>query len=248
MRAIGHASTHVGRRENNEDAHCADDRFGLYVVCDGMGGYEGGEIASRTAVDTLTRFFERMTPDGALGLHDPTDGHELACGRMDLALRIAHREICRKRVGHLANMGSTLAAVVVQDGHALVAHVGDSRVYRLREGKLEAMTRDHSLYAEMEGAGRMSLPPRHQCSFQHVITRALGVPGDSRPDVRVERVQPGDLFVLASDGLTDVVDDDVIEGWALMEPPEALAAKLVEVALEAGASDNTTVVVVRVES
>lgn len=246
MRAIGHASTHVGRRSNNEDAHCAEDRFGLYVVADGMGGYEGGEIASRTAVDTLTRFFERMTPGGTLGLDDASDEHELARGRMDLALRIAHREICRKRVGQLANMGSTIAAVVVQDGHALVAHVGDSRVYRLREGRLESLTRDHSLYSEMEAAGRMSLPPRHQCSFQHVITRALGVPGDSRPDLRVETARPGDVFVLASDGLTDVVDDDVIEGWALIESPATLAARLVEVALEAGASDNTTVVVVEV--
>ncbi|UJR81033.1 PP2C family protein-serine/threonine phosphatase [Sandaracinus amylolyticus] len=246
MRVISHASTHVGRRDNNEDAFCADDAAGLYVVADGMGGYEGGEVASRTAVDTLRKYFARMTPDGGLGLEDATDDHALARGRMDLALRIAHREICRKKVGLLAQMGSTVASVVLQQGHALISHVGDSRVYRMRGGILEAMTRDHSLYAEMEAAGRMSLPPRHQCSFQHVITRALGVPGDSRPDLRIERAQIGDVFVIASDGLTDVLEDEQLAGWVLIEPAETLTERLVEAALGAGAHDNITVVVARV--
>jgi serine/threonine protein phosphatase PrpC len=246
MRVVSHASTHVGRRSNNEDAWCAVDRFGLYLVADGMGGYEGGEVASRTVVDTVSKFFARMTPSGEIGLGDSEDGFALARSRMDLALRIAHREICRKKVGELSRMGSTVAAVVLQRGRALIAHVGDSRVYRLRGGRLEHMTRDHSLYAEMEAAGRVSLPPRQQCSFQHVITRALGAPGDSRPDIRVESALPGDLFVLASDGLTDVVSDEAIASWARKEDDSVLAARLVDAAWQNGAQDNITVVVAKV--
>jgi serine/threonine protein phosphatase PrpC len=246
MRVVSHASTHVGRRSNNEDAWCAVDRFGLYLVADGMGGYEGGEVASRTVVETVSKFFARMTPSGEIGLGDGEDGYALARSRMDLALRIAHREICRKKVGELSRMGSTVAAVVLQRGRALIAHVGDSRVYRLRGGRLEHMTRDHSLYAEMEAAGRVSLPPRQQCSFQHVITRALGAPGDSRPDIRVESALPGDLFVLASDGLTDVVSDEAIASWARKEDDSVLAARLVDAAWQNGAQDNITVVVAKV--
>ncbi|MDQ3035245.1 MAG: protein phosphatase 2C domain-containing protein [Myxococcota bacterium] len=247
MRVVSHASTHVGRRSNNEDSWSAVDRFGLYIVADGMGGYEGGEIASRTVVDTITKYFARMTPSGELGLGDSNDDYALARGRMDLALRIAHREICRKKVGELQRMGSTVAALVVQRGRALIAHVGDSRIYRLRGGRLERMTRDHSLYAEMEATGRVSLPPRQQCSYQHVITRALGAAGDSRPDLRVEEALPGDLFVLATDGLTDVISDEAIASWARKEDPCVLAARLVDAAWQNDAQDNITVVAVAVE-
>lgn len=246
MRVVSHATTHVGRRANNEDSWCAIDRYGLYVVADGMGGYEGGEVASRTVVETLSKYFARMTPAGELGLADSSGSFALARGRMDLALRITHREICRQKVGELGRMGSTVAALVLQQGRALIAHVGDSRVYRLRGGRLEQMTRDHSLYAELQAAGRMALPPRSECSFQHVITRALGAPGDSSPDLRVETALAGDLFVLASDGLTDVVSDEAIASWARKEDPSVLSARLVDAAWQNGAQDNITVVVAHV--
>lgn len=254
MRVVSHASTHVGRRKNNEDSFCAIDRFGLYVVADGMGGYEGGEVASRIVVDTLTKFFERTTPSGAIGLGAGGDGTApvggddcaIARERIDLALRMAHREIARRRVGPLARMGTTVALVVLQEGRALIAHVGDSRVYRLRGGRFEALTRDHSLYAEMEAAGTMSLPPRQQCSFQHVITRALGAPGNARADVRCEEALLGDLFVVASDGLTDVMSDEAIASYARKEDVRVLADRLVQAAWNAGADDNVTVVVAQV--
>jgi serine/threonine protein phosphatase PrpC len=246
MRVVSYGSTHVGRRANNEDSWCAVDRFGLYLVADGMGGYEGGEVASRTAVDTLVRYFERMSPVGDVGLSDSRDDWELARSRVDLAMRITHREICRKKLGPLSKMGSTVAALVLQHGRALIAHVGDSRVYRLRAGRLELMTRDHSLYAEMEAAGNVKLPPRSQCTFQHVITRALGVSGDARPDIRIEKAESGDLYVLASDGLTDVVGDAAIASWAAHDEPEVLPSRLVRAAWDAGGKDNITVVVAAV--
>jgi serine/threonine protein phosphatase PrpC len=246
MRAVGHGTSWIGKRPNNEDAFSVVDRFGLYVVADGMGGYEGGEIASRTAVDTVVRFFERMTPAGDLGLDDPTDGYALARSRMDLALRMAHRDIVRQKVGALHRMGSTIAALAIQNGRALIAHVGDSRVYRLRRRKLESMTRDHSLYAEMEAAGD-SLPPRERCSFNHVITRALGAPGDSRADIRVEEAKPGDLFVLATDGLTDVVADRGIARALREEDLRDVPARLVADSMPR-AQDNVTVIAVGIRA
>lgn len=223
------------------------DRFGLYVVADGMGGYEGGEIASSTAVETLVCFFERTTPQGDIGLGEPDDGFALARRRVDLALRMANREIGRKSVGALGRMGSTIASIVIQHEHALIAHVGDSRVYRLRGGKLEAMTRDHSLRAELEMRA-MSLPDGAAAAYRHVVTRALGVPGDSHPDLRVEAVLPGDLFLLTTDGVTEVLSDEAIESWARKKDPAVLPAELVRAAFDAGSHDNITAVVVSAQA
>ena len=240
VRFEGWGVSEVGRRANNEDAWLADPTLGLFVVADGMGGYEGGEIASRTVVSTLNHFFGRTRDTG---LADPTDGHAVARSRMDLAMRIAHREIMRQRVGHLAQMGSTAVAMLAHGDHMLVAHVGDSRLYRLREDRLDQLTRDHSLYSEMQSAGLMALPGRHECGFSHVITRALGAPGDSRADLRVESVRPGDLFVLCSDGLTDAVSDEMIELVATESPRAEVARTLADLAYRRGSSDNITVVV-----
>lgn len=245
VHVLAHGYTHVGRRPNNEDAFAAIERFGLALIADGMGGYEGGEIASQTVIETIVAFFERMSPPGDLGLDDAREDCALARSRMDLAMRIAHGEIGRRKVGALANMGSTAAAVVVQHGRALIAHVGDSRAYRLRGGRLEPLTRDHSLYAEMQAAGA-GLPPPERCSFHHVITRGLGVAGDSRPDIRVESVLPGDLFLLTTDGVTDVVGDEAIAAWARKEEPSVLPERLVQAAWDANSHDNATVVALAV--
>ncbi len=242
MRYRAHAATDTGRRKNNEDTFLSDASLGVFAVADGMGGYEGGEVASRTALDAIVRYFGRMVDDG-IGLGDDTDDHALARSRVDLSLRIAHREICRRKVGRLSQMGSTIALLAVEGDRALVAHVGDSRVYRFREGALEALTRDHSLYAELESSGR-GLPPRQKCGFTHVITRALGAPGDSRADIAVHGVRAGDVFLLASDGLTDVLADAHVEAILRSAPAEHLPEILCGEAYEAGSSDNITVVLV----
>jgi PPM family protein phosphatase len=246
MRIASCGSSDVGRRSNNEDAFLADDSRGLYVVADGMGGYEGGEIASGLVVDSLRQYFDRMEPAALLGLSDARGRFAMARSRIDMALRITHRDIARKRVGRLAQMGSTVAMLVVQDGQALIAHVGDSRVHRIRAGTIELLTRDHSLYAEMEAAGNVALPPRSECSFQHVITRALGIKGDSHPDVRVERAEPGDLFLLSTDGVTDVLTDEHLLALSEQVPLEFLAEDITRAAYEAGSEDNVTALAVRI--
>lgn len=241
MRIQHDGRSDVGRRENNEDAHLALPSTGLYAVADGMGGYEGGEVASRLALASLQTYFE-MLGEGGLGLTDDSPSERVALERMALALRIADREVARRAVGPLSKMGTTLASLVIQGRRALIAHVGDSRVYRMRDGELEQLTRDHSLYAEMEASGFQGLPPRRAFHFSNIITQALGQGPDVKPDVRVEAILPGDRFLLCTDGLSDVLDEESA-AWTLTRT-EGVADALVQAAYDRGSSDNITALVV----
>ncbi len=244
MKSRGFGQTHIGGRENNEDALLVAEKLGLYVVADGMGGYEGGEIASQMTVEGLHRFYDIVGPDGEVGMTTPGSGDRtVAEDMMRLAIRQASHDIEKMRHGRLESMGSTVAAVLLRQDKALIAHVGDSRVYRMRRGVLERMTRDHSLYAELEEAGVVSVG---SLASRNVITRAVGVPGYAVPDVRIVDTRPGDTFLMCSDGLTDdVPDGDIAEVLAAFEPKLA-AEQLVQRAWLAGASDNITCVVARV--
>jgi serine/threonine protein phosphatase PrpC len=244
VKSRGFGQSHIGGRKNNEDAFLASETLGLYVVADGMGGYEGGEIASQMTVEGLHRFFDIVGPEGEVGMSRAgSGGRMVADDMMRLAIRQASHDIEKVRHGRLASMGSTVAAVLIREGRALIAHVGDSRVYRTRRGILERMTRDHSLYAELEEAGVISVGG---LASRNVITRAVGVPGYAMPDVTIVDTQPGDTFLMCSDGLTDdVPDGDIAEVLAAFEPKLA-AQQLVHRAWHAGASDNITCVVARV--
>jgi serine/threonine protein phosphatase PrpC len=237
------AVTHVGRRSNNEDDHCVDPTLGLYAVADGMGGYEGGEVASHIVVDTLTRFFARNADDAdvtwPVGI-DPalTFAENLMIAGIDMA----NRHVRAERRGRLRAMGATLAALCIKDERAVVAHVGDSRVYRLREGELEGLTVDHSLLAELAAAG-LSTPADHNVS--NVVTRAIGTER-CRPDVRSDDARPGDVYLVCSDGLYEPIDDDDIRAALASFAPERAASRLVQAAYDAGGSDNITALVVRV--
>lgn len=238
IETIGFAHTYVGRRESNEDCHLAKPELGLYVVADGMGGYEGGEVASNLAVDIVHDFFERM---GERYVDDDQEAEDL----VEMAFRLAHREVARERVGFLKEMGTTLAAVWFHGDRAVVAHVGDSRVYRLRDGSLDRLTRDHSLFAEIEAAGVMMSSPTVR-AFSHIVTRAVGVPGNSDPEIASVDIEPGDTFLLCTDGLTDVVDDVRIETILRELDPELAASALIGEAWISESTDNITVVVARV--
>jgi len=238
------ACTHQGRRGNNEDAMAAEPELSLFVVADGMGGYEGGEIASRVTVDTMREFFRHNATDG-----DATwpVGLDLALSfpenLINAAIRLANRQVRARRKGRLEQMGSTVAALVLHNGHAVVGHVGDSRVYRLRGDELVQLTRDHSLVAEMQAAG-MDVDPR-ACSFSNVVTRALGT-GRAAPELDSFEVLPGDRYLLCTDGLTEKLDDAVIHELLAGAPPEQACPALVQRAYAAGGKDNITAVVVEV--
>lgn len=241
MRILHEGASFRGRRKNNEDALLSLPGCGLFAVADGMGGYEGGEVASRSALASVQAYCE-LLGDEQLGLsREDTD---VAHQRLGLAIRIADREVRRRATGKLAKMGTTIACLALTTERALIAHVGDSRVYRLRDGEIMTLTRDHSLYNQIEAAGLVGLPERRLFRFSNIITQALGQGPDVTPDLALEEVRAGDRFLLCSDGLSDVLDEDTI--GATMNRPGADTDTLISAAFEAGSRDNITALIVSV--
>ena len=240
------AATHVGRREHNEDALLVSVEHGVFAVADGMGGYEGGEVASRLVVEELATFYASCTAG-----EEPTWPRRIGAegspdeSRLRAAVGRADRAIAEARQGALWQMGSTVVALTVRGGNAFVAHVGDSRAYRLRGARLEALTRDHSLYAELEATGTADLPSKAAFRYANVITRALGA-ADARADTRTIPLAAGDVFLLCSDGLLEALDDGAIAAGMSQLDPAISARELVDAAFARGGRDNITVVVVRV--
>lgn len=246
MDLLSHAITTTGRRSNNEDDLCAVPRLGLFAVADGLGGYEGGEIASALTVETLERFVDRHSRDpGGTWPCKEDKLKSLNENVLRAAAAEAHQAIIDRRTGALRQMGSTVASMLITSGSAAIAHVGDSRVYRLRNGTLEALTRDHSVWAELVATGR-DLPPRHEFPFKNQITRALGLEGNAAADTSVVEVRPGDRFLLCTDGLYDPFEDEALAKLLGERDLADCCKRLVETAYERGSADNITAVLVEV--
>jgi serine/threonine protein phosphatase PrpC len=243
MKLTSALETHIGRRANNEDSACNEPKLGLYAVADGMGGYEGGEVASDIAIQTLRSFVRNNRSDRDCTWPYKLDlNHSLEENLLLTGTRIAHDQIEVKRVGKLNSMGSTLVAMLTSGNQAILVNVGDSRIYRIRAGKIEQLTRDHSLYEELRASGT-ELPPREDFVHGNVITRALGLQGNA--DARTVTMQPDDLYILCSDGLSDVIGDAGILAEAReCSEPQALTDRLVQLAYDKGGRDNITVLVV----
>ena len=223
------ACTDVGRvRAGNEDAYMVRDP--LFAVADGMGGHQGGEVASNLALERL----ERAT-DGDSDLAD--------------VVREANRAVFEQAAQDpgLAGMGTTLTAVRVQDERLHLAHVGDSRMYLLRDGRLERITRDHTVVEQLVDQGRMTAEDAKIHPQRSILTRALGVDEDIQVDESDVDVRSGDRVLLCSDGLTGMVDEDRILSILTDTPdPQAACGALIEAANEAGGQDNITAVVLDV--
>jgi len=251
MASRGYGSTHAGQRRGNEDWFLMDRALGLYIVADGMGGRAGGEVASRLAAEAVHGFFKLAGSDSDLGFDahaEHSAGRSLAEARMDMAFRLAHREVRRRQVGALEGMGTTLAVLLLRHGRSLVGHVGDSRVYRLRDGEIVQLTVDHSFHAEMVAAGIVETGERGQRHYGTMITRAVGMQSSFRAEIHSDEVHAGDRYLLCSDGLTETVDASTI-GTILRElPPAQASPMLVATALSSGARDNVTAVVVEASS
>jgi PPM family protein phosphatase len=243
------AATTTGRRAQNQDAYCVLRELGLCVVADGMGGYAGGEVASRTAVEVIKHFFEANKRDGGVtwpyGLNRELTLME---NMASVAVRMADRAIGAKRRGQLAQMGTTVVLSVVAGDEIVLGHVGDSRIYRLREGELVQLTRDHSMYNELADAGCDDLPPPERFAHKNVVSRALGFSkaGAEEPDLRRESIVDGDVFLLCTDGLHDVLDGGQIADMLGALEPQQACERLLEEAYEAGSTDNITAAVLRV--
>ena len=237
------AITDRGRkRPSNEDAFGYSDEDGVYVVCDGMGGAAAGEIASSLAVDEVLRLTEGAAHDAA--------GSTIPAA-LEQAIASANEAIFTRsqRNQRLSGMGTTMVALAVRDSHAWVLNIGDSRCYRLRQGRLEQITADHSLVEEQVRIGRMTRAEALRSPLKNVITRALGTQSRVTPDVFALEIKPGDLFLLCTDGLTRELTDAAIEAMlcnngSLTEQ----CASLVEAAKRAGGHDNVTCLLVSAAS
>jgi serine/threonine protein phosphatase PrpC len=233
------AETDVGRvRANNEDAYWlgGGEDWYLALVADGMGGHRAGEVASRVAVEVIGRVVEAANPGGKDGA---------ACQELLVqAIAQANREVNRLARSRpaFAGMGTTLSALLVHGQEAELAHVGDSRVYRLRDGKLELLTEDHSLVQELVNQGSLTPEEARFHPHRNILTRALGTEPRLKVDIRHEGVRPGDVFLLCTDGLTGVVTDAELEGVLNAAPRSRAAAELVQLANSRGGRDNVTVV------
>ncbi len=248
MKITSFGGTDTGKkRANNEDAYLLNDELGLYAVADGVGGSEGGEVASRMAVETLAASLpdllgdkDRTPPGGFVRAADP------ALSALQLAVTLSNRTIrqARTQTPALAGMGTTLTTLLLRDKHAFIAHVGDSRAYLLRSGEFTQLTNDHSLVGEQVRHGVITREQARTSPYRHVITRALGIDEEVMIDLAKHALLRGDRLLLCTDGLTEMVDDTEIGGILAGSDPREAVQKLIDVANRAGGVDNITAVVV----
>jgi protein phosphatase len=244
-------ATHPGlRRAGNEDAFCCRPDLGLYVVADGMGGHAAGEVASQMAVETIERFLAgHADPDrGWPVTYDSTlslDGN-----RLKAAFQLANRHLNAATASDdaLRGMAKTAAAVLMCAETPMVAHVGDSRVYRCRGGRLTLLTADHSWVGEQVRAGALTEADARHHPWRNVVTRAIGGGADPDVDVAALDIAKGDRVLLCSDGLSSVVAPERLEAiCGAHRPLQETCDALVDAANEAGGPDNITVLMLQID-
>lgn len=245
--------TDVGlKRTHNEDNFYRSDELGLYLVADGMGGHAAGEVASSAAIEAIVGFAERHSKDDALTWPFGFDSRfSPAANALISGIRLANQTLftMQQERPELNGMGTTIATLRIDEEEATLAHVGDSRVYRMRGDDLTLLTSDHSWVNEQLQKNIITAEEARNHRYKNVITRALGNRVDLEIDVRSETVESGDRFLLCSDGLSGMVED-----WEMREVLTAAqsdlrgaANKLVALANEAGGHDNISVVLIRCE-
>ncbi|PID73801.1 MAG: protein phosphatase [Desulfobacterales bacterium] len=248
--------TDVGmKRRGNEDALFFSDELGLYMVADGMGGHQAGEVASAMVVDTFREYMQRYkdpeAEDGSRNSGDTPDlidpGAGAAANRLLRLVRMANRAVYEAAVSRpeLKGMGSTLTTVLFSNDTIIALNVGDSPLYLIRAGQIDMVSVPHTVLAEQMAMGRKG-SERLAREYGHMLTRAMGVEAEVRPDYCELPCLKNDIYVLASDGLSNKVDSEEIMEIALAEKPEKACRMLVDMANERGGEDNITVIIVRV--
>ncbi len=235
MQAAG--ISHIGLvREKNEDKYIMDLQQKLFVICDGMGGHKGGKIASAMAAQVIERqYTSNDEQDRSVALN--------------AAIIAANQKIWQ--VGsdnpEYQEMGTTATAAVIEDERLIVAHVGDSSLFLLRDGQICKITTDHTLARQMVMDGLLDEDEVRTCSYNHILTRAVGVQENIEIDNYTEIIQPGDQIILCSDGLTDMLAEEemleIMNENKAAADPEQLARALVDAALNKGGYDNITIIV-----
>lgn len=242
--------TDVGRRRShNEDAIGSDPEIGLAVLADGMGGYQAGEVASAIAVDTILGEVRSKLKEVSPTDVDDETGYSVGTLLFKAAIEKANRTIydAAQSKPECEGMGTTVVAVGFFDDRLAVAHVGDSRLYRLRDEHFEQVTSDHSLLQELIDKGFYTPEEARNSLNKNLVTRAIGVDDKVVADFSEEFVKPGDIYLLCSDGLTDPVDDDEIAAIlkSRTNDLEEAGRLLVEKANEYGGRDNISVILAR---
>ncbi|HEX9626396.1 MAG TPA: Stp1/IreP family PP2C-type Ser/Thr phosphatase [Acidiferrobacterales bacterium] len=241
--------THPGQvRDRNEDAFLLEPANGIAVLADGMGGHQAGEVASAMAVDLITRHLREAADARAPG--KPRPATALGDAAID-AIRSANQAIfdAARSKPEYAGMGTTVVVALFDANKLWVAHVGDSRLYRFRGGRLSQITVDHSMVQELLNRGLISEEEARTSANKNLVTRALGVDTQVEPDVQEQTFLKGDVYLLCSDGLTDVLPDADIER-ILQQHRDALdtaVQQLVDEANARGGPDNVSVVLVRTD-
>lgn len=246
MKATGVGQTDVGqKRENNEDAFGVDDDHGVYVVADGMGGHQGGEVASQMSVDIVAR---ELAKESTARTGNSVGDAELV-EAITKAIRAANAAVLERAQAEpdLEKMGCALTALLCVGDRAVMGHVGDTRLYRRRNGEITQLSDDHTFVGELVRAGTVPAEQMHRHPHAHVLTRALGAQDDVEVDAVAFELRPGDRFLLCSDGLTAYFEDpETLNGPLSVDDFRSIPASVVRVANDSGGRDNITVVVVDV--
>jgi len=246
MRIRYAAKTDVGmKRTHNEDYFSLIEQDQLFLVADGMGGHASGEVASKMATETIQEFFTRSQDDDVTWPYKLDRALSFVENRLVVGVKMANQRIYETALKdlRLKGMGTTIVGGQIVGDKLYIAHVGDSRCYRIRAAKIQQMTRDHSLLEDYKDA-KPGMSDEEQKKFPHknVITRALGMRDTVQVDVHAEEIQGGDVFVFCSDGLSGMVEDDAILKIVTDSPDlEQAVSGLVDAANQAGGTDNVTV-------
>ena len=237
-------------RSHNEDAVFADARLGLAILADGMGGYNAGEVASGMATGRLSADLGRLIASSAL--QDGTAGCDPATIERHIVNEVGAANFAifhaARSTPQYAGMGTTLVMAWLYDNRMCVAHIGDSRLYRLRDDSFELLTRDHSLLQEQIDSGMITPEQARHADNRNLVTRALGVEATVDVEIGDFDVRPGDIMLLCSDGLNDMVEDeDIALALSTLSGNLQLAADhLVQLANDHGGRDNVSVILIKV--
>ncbi len=247
-----YSESHPGMvRSHNEDSVACEPACGLVVLADGMGGYNAGEVASGIAVSVVVTEISHSLLDASPVQHGEHEGEDLGVSLLRGNIQKANASIfhAAQSQPQYAGMGTTIVSGLFYDNRVAVGHVGDSRMYRLRGELLETITRDHSLLQEQIDSGMISIEDARLSKNKNLVTRAVGIDDVADPEIHVHEVMVGDVYLLCSDGLNDMVEDEDIQAtlYALQSNLPLAASQLIQMANDNGGRDNVSVILVKVK-
>lgn len=246
------SQTHPGMvRSHNEDSVACEPAYGLVVLADGMGGYNAGEVASGIAVSVVVTEVSHGLHDASPVDRDEASGEELGVKLLRDNIQKANASIfhAAESQPQYSGMGTTIVSGLFYDNRVATGHVGDSRMYRLRGEVLETITRDHSLLQEQIDGGIISIEDARLSKNKNLVTRAVGIDTEVVPEMHVHDVSVGDIYLLCSDGLNDMVEDDDIQStlYAMQGNLPLAANQLIQMANDNGGRDNVSVILVKIK-